>query len=95
MPYSALATFNYGFRRRGRLLVENLEDQDGVRIDPVEDSPRVVSVANPKLVAMGADRGHGARLREPDSVALLKSPQEISGFDSRIGREWRSLDFAL
>ena len=95
VPHAALTAFNNGSGRRGGFLVEDLEDQDEVRIDSVNDTPRVISIPDPKLVATRADRGHGTRVREADPVTSLKSPQEISGFDSRIGRERRSLDFTF
>ncbi len=81
--------------RGGCLLVEDLENQYGVALDPVDDSPGVVAIPNPKFVATGPDRSHRARLRKTQSLALLKSPQEISGFDSRRGGKRRSLDLAL
>jgi hypothetical protein len=95
VPQSPPAILDYGFRRRRRLLVEDLKNQDGIRVKTIEDSPDMVAIPNAKLVATRTDDRHRPRARKTKLFALLKSSQEKSGFDSSIGREGRSLDFAL
>jgi hypothetical protein len=76
VPQSPSAIFNDRLGRRGCFLVEDLENQNGVAVDSVDNSPCVITIPNPKLVATGSDRCHGARVRKTKSLALLKSPQE-------------------
>src|SRR4051812_18292840 len=56
---------------RRRLLLEDLQDHDGVWVDSVEDPPGHVSVTNAQFVAAWADRGHGAGLRHREKLTLL------------------------
>ena len=89
MPQSAPAIANHRLGRRGCLLVENLQNQNGVLIYPVGDSPDVVAIPNPKLMETGSDRWHGARVRKTKSLALLKSSEQITSLDARTGGERR------
>src|ERR1700687_1925200 len=51
VPQSAPAIVNHRLGCRGCLLVENLQNQNGVVIDPVDDSSEVVSIPDPKRMA--------------------------------------------
>ena len=95
MSQSPPAILDYDLRRSRCLLVEDLKNQNGIPVKAVDDSPGVVAIPNAKLVARRTDDWHGPGMRKIKPLALLKSPQEVSGFDSSIGREGRSLDFAL
>jgi len=94
MPHPTSAVLNHGVGRCRGLFVEDLQNQDDIGIDPIDDSPGVVAIPNPELVATGADGWHGPRLRKRELLALLNSSQEISGFNSSTRGERRSLDLA-
>jgi len=94
-PQSTPAIVNHRLWRRGRFLVEDLQNQNGVGINPIDNSPDVVAIPNPKLVAAGSDRWHRARVRKPRSLTVLKSSEQVASLDSRTGGERRGLDFAL
>ena len=48
-----------------------------------------------KLVAARADVGHGARVRQPERLTLLKSPEELAGFQPGRPGERGRLHFAV
>jgi hypothetical protein len=58
-------------------------------IDPVDDSPEVVPIPDPKLMAARSDRWHGARVRKTKSLVLLELSEQVASFDSRTGGERR------
>ena len=65
MPESPSAVVKNGPGRGGRFLVEDLHNQNGVRVDPVQDSPCMVAIPNPKLVAA-----------DPQSLAWCESAED-------------------
>jgi hypothetical protein len=91
---SPSAVRNDIFRRCRCLLIEDRQDQDGIRVQPVDDAPGVIPIPNSKLMATRSDRGHGPGVRKREFLAVLNSPQEVTGLNSSIGRERRSLDLA-
>jgi hypothetical protein len=94
-PEPLSAILNHTFGRGGCLLAENLQDDDGVRIDPVDNSPDLITTPNPKLVATRPNDGHRSGMGKRQFVALLQPSQKKPGFDPRFGREWWCLDLAL
>lgn len=72
-----------------RLLGENSQDQDRVAVNTVHQPPGQPLIIDPKLMAARRNRGHWTRLRHAQLLALLQTPQQKAGFDSRrLRKRW-------
>jgi len=89
------ARVDHSFGRLGRLLGKDIEDHYRVRIRTIDDSPGLAFVVHPELMASRANRRHRPRVGQGQKLALLKQPQEESGFQPGLFREWRRSNFAM
>jgi hypothetical protein len=86
--------FEARHRCRSRLLAEDLENDHGIGIDPIDDPPRLVPIVDAKLMAARADGGHRASVRHADVLALLYAAQKEPGLDTGLLGEGRCLELA-
>ena len=90
-----LAIVDVVLRRLPGGLREHPGDQDGIRIEPVDDPPDPILIPDPDLVAPRPDARHGPRVRHPERFPLLEPAQQVPGLHPRLCRERRSLDLAV
>jgi hypothetical protein len=77
------------------LLAEDVEKNDRIRRNVVNDSPRLVMIADSQLVAMAADCGHWPRMGQAQTLSLLEPPEKQTGFQAGLITERRGFHFAL
>jgi hypothetical protein len=90
-----LADF-YDLNRRSLcLLAEDVENNDRIRRDAVDDSPRLVTIADSQLVAMVTDCGHWSGMGQTQTLSLLEPPEKQPSFQAGLITERRGFHFAL
>jgi len=80
-PRSPLCCLYHTVGRRLSFLAENVEDQHGVRVSPVDDPPRRVDVLNPQFVAPWTHRCHRSRMGHRKHFPLLEPSQQVACLD--------------
>src|SRR6266566_237322 len=89
-PINQQNIFNHLLRCSPRRFLKNLWNHDGVMVYAVYNPPIAVPVSNAQLVATRRNLRHWTRMRQRKPFTLLKSPQHIPCFDTRLGRKrWR------
>jgi hypothetical protein len=88
-----LAGIDHLLRRFPGFLREDLPDHDGIRIEPIDDSPRNLFVGNPQFVATAADGRHRAGVRQSKILASLQLPQQHARFNPRVFGKRGRFDF--
>jgi len=81
--------------RRPGLLGEDLENNDCIRRDVVDDSPRLAAIIDSQLVAMMPDCGHWPRMGQTQTLSLLEPPEKQPGLQASLITERRGFHFAL
>src|SRR5262245_5158655 len=94
LPQPALTFRDHSLRRLLGRLAENVENDDGVRINAVDDPPRLVLIVDAQFVTPFADGRHRAGVRQRKVFASLQPAQKHSGFNSRFRRKRRRFDLA-
>jgi len=92
---SLLAHINHTLRRGASLLAEDLKDHNRIRIYAIHNPPGVALIDDSELVAPGPDGWHGTRMRQSESPALLKLPEQIARLKSCRLRKGRAFDLAF
>jgi hypothetical protein len=64
--------------RRPGLLGEDLENNDCIRRDVVDDSPRLAAIIDSQLVAMMPDCGHWPRMGQTQKFVLAGAAWEAA-----------------
>jgi len=90
-----LANFYDLSRRSLGLLAEDVENHDGIRRGVVNDSPRLVTIADSQLVALPTDCGHWPRMGQTQPLPFLEPPEKQPGFQAGLAGERRGFHFAL
>jgi hypothetical protein len=90
-----LADFYDLDRRSLGLLAEDVENNDRIRRDVIDDSPRLVTIADSQFVALSTDCGHWSRMGQTQSLPLLEPPEEQASFQAGAIAERRGFYFAL
>jgi hypothetical protein len=67
------------------LLAEDVENNDRIRRDVVNDSPRLVTIADSQLVALSTDCGHWSRMGQTQPLPFLEPPEEAARLPSALG----------
>ena len=82
---AALAEIDDAARCDPRSLLEPVDDQNGIHVDSIDDSPvhLRLPVRHPKLVNPTPDSRHGARCRHRQHLTSLKPSQEVASLYSR------------
>jgi hypothetical protein len=68
---SSFASINNALRRLLRFPLKNIRDNDGVGVNPVNDSPDLILVNDPQLMTASSDRRHRPGMRHAYGVAAL------------------------
>jgi len=90
--FDAIATdLKYLLRRGCRFLVEDLQEDNRIRINAIDNSPRDLLVANAQFVASRANRWHGPGLWQTQFDSLLKLAKQKTSLDSGFLGKWGSL----
>jgi hypothetical protein len=76
------------------LLLKHVENDNGIRICPVDDTKRTGFIVDPQLMAPESHDRHRPRVWKPQRFALLQQPEQISRFEARGLGKRRRLDLA-
>jgi hypothetical protein len=74
VPQSPSANSNDLVRRLLGFLGKDSQDQDGIDIKTIRQSPRSALVIDPQFMAPSCDRRHWPRLRHAQLLTLLQAP---------------------
>ena len=77
------------------LLAEDVENNDRIRRDVVNDSPRLVTIADSQLVTMVTDYGHWSRMGQTQTLSLLEPPEKQPSLQAGLIAERRGFHFAI
>jgi hypothetical protein len=77
------------------LFTEDGENNDRIRRDVVDDSPRLVMIADSQLVAPAPDCWHWSRMGQTQPLPLLEPPEKQPSFQAGLIAERRGFHFAL
>jgi len=82
-------------RRSLGLLAEDIENNDRIRRNVVNDSPRLATIADSQLMAAVTDWGHWPRMGQTQTLSLLEPPEKQPGLQASLITERRGFHFAL
>ena len=78
-----------------RLLAEDLQQHDGIRIDAVHNPPYLVAIHDTQFVASTRDIWHRTRVWHAQALSSLESAWQEAGLKPGLRRPRRRLDLAV
>src|SRR3990172_5323112 len=84
-PETAPTVLNDPVRGLPARFGKDLQNHDGVGVDPINDAPVVSAVSNTQLSSPPPHPSHNPRMRHPEVLAHLQPAQEAPRLKSRLG----------
>jgi len=70
--------------RTGSRLFEYVKDDNGIAVNTINDSPRLILIYDPQFMTLMPDRRHRARMGKRKAFSPLQLSQQITSFNPAL-----------